>query len=344
VTAQAVLPKTTPAAVLYGVEDVRFESRPVPEPGPGEVLVEIRSVGVCGSDVHYYREGRIGDFVVAAPLVLGHEASGVVVGRGPGATTHDLGQLVALEPGIPDGTCPACRTGHYNLCPAVRFFATPPVDGTFIGHVVHPESFAHPVPDGVSEDAAALLEPLSVGIWAGRKANIQPGDVVVVTGGGPIGLLCAAVARTSGASQVVVSEVVPARREFARRLGATGTVDPSTDRLPACDVLLECSGAPAAIDAGIAALRPAGRAVLVGMTAAPRTPLPLTQMQARELQVTGTFRYASTYPTAIALVTSGAIDLDALVSKRFGLAATEDALRASSIDSSIVKPIVCPQE
>ncbi len=120
---------TTPAAVLYGVEDVRLEDRPMPEPGPGEVLVEVRSVGVCGSDVHYYREGRIGDFVVDAPLILGHEASGVVVARGPGATKHRIGQLVTLEPGVPDGTCPACRAGHYNLCPAVRFFATPPIDG-----------------------------------------------------------------------------------------------------------------------------------------------------------------------------------------------------------------------
>jgi L-iditol 2-dehydrogenase len=335
---------TTPAAVLYGIEDVRLERRPMPEPGPGDVLVEIRSVGVCGSDIHYYREGRIGDFVVDAPLVLGHEASGVVVARGPGATKHEIGQLVALEPGIPDGTCPACRSGHYNLCPAVRFFATPPIDGTFIGHVIHPEDFTYAVPANVSEDAAALIEPLSVGIWACRKADVQPGDVVLVTGGGPIGLLCAAVARASGAAEVIVSDVVAERRAIASRFGATATVDPRHDPLPAADVLLECSGATSAIDGGISALRPAGRAVLVGMTAASETPLPLTVIQAGELQVTGTFRYASTYPAAIALAASGAVDLDGLVTRHFGLAQAEEALTISGRDPSVIKPVVRPQD
>ncbi|MGH8922719.1 MAG: NAD(P)-dependent alcohol dehydrogenase, partial [Actinomycetes bacterium] len=288
------LPEQTTAAVLYGVEDVRLEPWPVPVPGPGQVLVEIRSVGVCGSDVHYYREGRIGDYVVEQPMILGHEASGVVVDRGPGATRHELGQLVALEPGLPDGTCAACRAGHYNLCPSVRFFATPPVDGTLVGYIVHPEDFAYAVPASVSEDAAALLEPLSVGIWACRKADIQPGERVLVTGGGPIGLLCAAVARLSGAAEVVVSEPAPERRALAGRFGATATIDPATDAFPDVDVLLECSGAPPAIDAGLRAVRPAGRAVLVGMSAAPQANLPLALIQTREIALTGTFRYAST--------------------------------------------------
>jgi L-iditol 2-dehydrogenase len=335
---------TTPVAVLHGVEDVRLETRPIPVPGPGEVLVEVRSVGVCGSDVHYYREGRIGDFVVDSPLVLGHEASGVVVGRGPGADRHPLGQLVALEPGIPCGTCTACRTGHYNLCPTVRFFATPPVDGTLVGYVVHPEDFTFAVPPTVSEDAAALIEPLSVGIWACRKAAVRPGDRVLVTGGGPIGLLCTAVARASGAAEVFVSDVVAARRDRAAHYGATRSVDPRFEPLPDCDVLIECSGADQAIETGLRALRPAGRAVLVGMTASPTTPLPLGVIQAGELQVTGTFRYASTYPAAIALAAEGAIDLDGLVSGHYRLDQTEEALTASSRDPAVIKPVIRPQE
>ena len=163
------------AAVLYGNFDLRIEDRPMPVPGPREVLVEVASVGVCGSDVHYYEHGRIGDFVVRAPLVLGHETSGIVVGRGGSARRHELGQRVALEPGVPCGSCRECRTGHYNLCRDVVFFATPPVDGTLARYVTIHEDYAFALPDHVSDDAGALCEPLSVGLWACRKAGITVG-------------------------------------------------------------------------------------------------------------------------------------------------------------------------
>lgn len=330
------------AAVLHGVHDLRIESRPAPDPGPHEVLIEVRAVGVCGSDVHYYEHGRIGGYVVREPLVLGHEASGVVVGLGAAAQRLPVGTRVALEPGVPCGRCRECRSGRYNLCPHVRFFATPPVDGAFANYVVLHEDFAHPVPDSVSDDAAALIEPFSVGLWAAQRARVRPGDDVLITGAGPIGLLAAAAAALAGATSVTVTDVRAHRLAIASAFGATATHDSASGPLdrPA-DVLIECSGHPRATAEGIAALRPAGRAVLVGMGADEIT-IPASALQGRELEVTGTFRYANTYPVAIAAAAAGRVPLDLLVTHRFDLGDAEQALLAGRQDSSALKAMVCP--
>jgi L-iditol 2-dehydrogenase len=333
------------AAVLHAPHKVSVESRPVPEPGPLEVLVEIRAVGVCGSDVHYYEHGRIGEYVVTDPLVLGHEPSGVVAAQGRGATRHPVGTRVALEPGVPCGRCRQCREGRYNLCPDVAFFATPPIDGVFSTYGVIHEDFAHPIPDSISDAAGALLEPLSVALWAVRKGGVAPGDRVLVTGAGPVGLLTAQVARLAGAAEVIVTDMNPSRLAVAERFGADQVVDVSQKQLGTsmdADVLLECSGAPPAVTAGIVALRPGGTAVLVGMGPAAEATLPVQLIQNHEITLTGTFRYANTYPAAIALAASGRIDLDALVTGQYPLDRTEDALRAARTDPTVIKPIVVP--
>jgi L-iditol 2-dehydrogenase len=335
------------AAVLYGVKDLRIEERPTPRPGPGELLIEVRSVGVCGSDVHYYEHGRIGHFVVEQPLVLGHEASGVVVAAGPGADAGRVGQRVALEPGVPCGRCRPCRTGHYNLCPDVRFFATPPIDGAFARYVTIDQDFAHPVPDRLDDDEAALIEPLSVGVWAAWRAGLRGGERVLVTGAGPIGLVAVQVARALGAAEVTVSDVNPRRLALAADLGATSVVDLTRESVPAdlgADTLLECSGAPQALVDGITALAPGATAVAVGMGPTANSTVPLQLIQNREIVLTGTFRYANTYPTAIALAAAGRVDLHRLISKRYDLDHTEEALTAGSSDPSAVKAVVHPQE
>lgn len=333
-------------AVLKGPHDLVVEERPAPQAGPGQVLVRVQSVGVCGSDTHYYDHGRIGRFVVESPLVLGHEASGEVVGLGPGVTGLHTGQRVSIEPGVPDLTCPQCLAGRYNLCPQMRFFATPPIDGAFAELVVVHEAFAHPVPDSMGDDAAALLEPLSVGIWACRKGRVTAGSRVLITGAGPIGLVSVQTALAFGATEVVVSDVNPVRLALARELGATEVVDARTSSVTDLprppDVLLECSGFPPAIGEGIRALAPAGRAVLVGM-GGDEIPLPLSVVQERELELTGTFRYANTWPTAIALVTAGRVDLDRLVTGTFRLDQVADALTTGGRDASAVKAVVRPQ-
>jgi L-iditol 2-dehydrogenase len=334
------------AAVLHPPGTIRLEEFPAPAPGAGEVVVEVRSVGVCGSDVHYYEEGRIGGFVVRAPLVLGHEASGVVVGHGPGTGRLPLGALVAVEPGVPCRHCAQCRAGRYNLCPSIRFLATPPVHGAFVRYLAVPEDFCYPVPGSLSADAAALIEPLSVGVWACRKAAVSLGDLVLVTGAGPIGLLAALAARGAGAVPTVC-DISQDRLARAAQLGLAQTADlRSVDlgEMGPFDAFIECTGAPDVPGDGLRALKPAGRAVLVGTSAADDLRLPLSVLQTRELTITGSFRYANIYPAAIELATSGAIPLADLVDATFPLDRTEDALQAARRDPSLIKAVVHPSE
>jgi L-iditol 2-dehydrogenase len=334
------------AAVLHGVRDLRVDDVPVPEPGPGEVLVEVSAVGVCGSDVHYYEHGRIGARVVRRPLILGHESAGVVRGQGPGATRHPVGQRVALEPGVPCGGCRQCRGGRYNLCPDVRFFGTPPVDGAFSNYVTIHQDFAFPLPETISDDAGAMLEPLSVGVWACRKAGLRGGEHVLVTGAGPVGLLAMQAALALGATEITLTDVNPHRLELAGRTGAIRTIDLRERRLGEAgiqaDVLLECSGHPAALADGIRSLRPAGVAVVVGMGPGEEAAIPLAYLQSREITLTATFRYANTYPTAIQLVASGRVDVEAIVTGHFSLDDAEQALQAGRQDPRSVKAVVVP--
>jgi L-iditol 2-dehydrogenase len=336
----------TLAAVLHAPGDVRLEERPDPRPGPHEVAVDVGAVGVCGSDVHYYEHGRIGSFVVEQPLVLGHESAGVVAEIGTGVRGHAVGDRVTIEPGVPDLSCDECRRGRYNLCPNMRFYGTPPIDGAFARRVLIHEAFAYSLPDALSLQQGALMEPLSVGVWACRKGAVGPGSRVLVTGAGPIGNLAAQCARAFGASEVVVTDVDAGRLEVAARTGgATRTVQVGEHELDVeADVLLECSGNEAALIAGIGALAPAGTAVCVGMGPHEDATIPLALIQRRELWLTGTFRYANTYPTAIALALDGLVDLEAIITGTYGLRDTEAALRAGRDDPAAIKPIVLPQE
>ena len=336
---------TMRAAVLRGVRDLFIEERPVPRANAGEVLVHVAAVGVCGSDVHYFEHGRIGDFVVEAPMVLGHESSGVIVSVGEGVPRERVSERVSIEPGVPDLTCEQCLAGRYNLCPAMRFHATPPIDGTLAEFVVVHAAFAHSVPDTMSDDAAALLEPLSVGVWANRRAGTTAGSRVLVTGAGPVGLVAAQCARAFGATEVVVADVNPHRLALAMELGATGVirVDETTIANSHVEptVLLECSGHPGSSRDGILAVARAGRVVLVGM-GGDELALPLSHVQNREIEVTGTFRYANTWPTAIALAASGRVNVDRLVTGHFPLDRTTDALLAGQQDPQSVKAIINP--
>lgn len=330
------------AAVLHPPGEIRIEQRERPAPGPREVLVQVTAVGVCGSDVHYYEHGRIGPMVVEAPMVLGHESAGRVVELGEGASRHSVGDRVTLEPGVPCGRCRECRGGRYNLCEDVRFFATPPIDGAFADFVAIHEDFAFALPDSLSDEEGALMEPLSVGIWACRKAGVSAGDRVLVTGAGPIGLLAMQCALAYGATEVTVSDVNEQRLQVAERTGATRVLTPRDGLELEADALIECSGHPDALRDGIAALRPAGTAVLVGMGPEEQGTVPLSVIQRREIWVTGTFRYANTYPAAIALAAAGRVDLKSIITGRYGLEQTEAALRIGGADPSSVKPMVVP--
>lgn len=336
---------TMRASVLTGPRTIELLRRPVPRPGADEVLVRVGSVGVCGSDVHYYQHGRIGSMVVDGPLVLGHEVGGTIAAVGAAVDPARVGQRVALEPQRPCRRCRQCKTGHLNLCPNMEFFATPPIDGAFCDYVTLPADFAHPVPDSLSDAAVGLLEPLSVGIWANRKGGTAAGSRVFITGAGPIGALAAMAARAMGATDIIVSDPVASRRQRITELASARTLDPTAGFDPAelgADVFLECSGATPALLDGLKAVRPGGTAVLVGH-GDEHISLPVQDIQVREVTLTGIFRYVDTWPVAISLAATGRVDLDALVTARFGLDRVEDAL-TSDADPMSMKSIVVVNE
>lgn len=331
---------TNLSAVLYAPRDVRVEERPVPEPSPNEVLIHVRAVGICGSDVHYYEHGRIGQHVVERPMVIGHESAGTIVAVGSAVDPDRIGETVALEPGVPCRDCEQCLAGRYNLCPEVVFFATPPVDGAIASYVTIDARFAHTAPEGLTFEQAAMAEPISVGVWAARKACITAGDRVLVTGAGAIGLYAAQVARAFGASRITITDISDFRLDTARKLGLDAKhADHPVDS--EYDVLLECAGAAPALTGGMTHLAPAARVVLIGM-GVDMMSIDIPLVQEREITIAGIFRYANTYPAALELIASGAVDASAIITHRFDIDQAEDALTISHRDPRALKAVVVP--
>jgi len=331
-----------------GVTSIR--DIPMPEPGDREVLVQVKAVGVCGSDVHYFVRGRIGDFVVREPLILGHECAGEVVAVGAGVETLKVGDRVALEPGVPCHRCRHCRLGRYNLCREVQFMATPPVHGAFCEYVLSPEDFAYKLPEGVSFEAGAAVEPLSVGMHAITLARLLPGERVAVLGAGPIGLLAVAAANAAGAGEIVAVDLMPHRLELAKAMGATGVINAAQNPpesylnedglLNWADLVLECAGADETIRQTIEVARPGGRVVWVGM-GNDSVEIPVVKALVKELTIHGVMRYANVYARAIALIAAGKIDPTPLITHRFQFPAVQEALEfAAAGKEGAVKTMV----
>ena len=309
--------------------------------GPRDVRIRLHTVGICGSDVHYYTHGRIGPFVVNEPMILGHEASGTVIETGAEVTTLKVGDRVCMEPGIPDPNSRATRLGMYNIDPAVRFWATPPVHGILRPTCVHPEGFTFKLPDTVSFAEAAMVEPLAVGVHAATKARVKPGDIGVVLGAGPIGLVTALSALAAGCARVYVSDLSEKKLEIAESLSPaiTGVAVPGGDlvaRVKAdtggwgADVVFEATGSPAAAAQVFEPLAPGGCVVMIG-----GQPDPIRYdagaAMVREARVENIFRYAHVFPRCVAMLASGAIDVKPLITRTF---AFEDSVRAFEIAAS----------
>jgi L-iditol 2-dehydrogenase len=330
------------AAVMTELERIEIQELPEPEPGPKQAVVRIHAVGVCGSDTAYFKIGRIGDYVVDGPIVLGHEVSGEVAKIGSEVTNVAVGDRVAIEPGTPCRDCGECKAGRYHLCPDLVFLATPPYDGALMELMAIDARNLYPIPQGMSYEEGALLEPLSVGIWGCKRANLTAGDDVLVTGAGPVGLLAAAAARAFGAGSVTVSDPSEFRVGLARKMGfAIESPDAATNRT--FDVLLECSGAPGALAAGMARLAPAGRAAMIGMPKQD-VPLPLAELNVNEVSLSLVNRYNHTWPLAIELVSSGRIDVSELITHHFPLAESADALTLASRVKDSIKAVIHPQQ
>ncbi|XP_032514523.2 sorbitol dehydrogenase-like [Danaus plexippus] len=324
-------------AVLYKAKDLRLEQTPIPEIGDDEVLLRMDCVGICGSDVHYWQGGSCGHFVLKDPMIMGHEASGVVAKVGGNVKNLCVGDRVAIEPGVPCRYCEFCKTGRYHLCPDIQFCATPPVHGNLSRYYKHAADFCYKLPDHVSMEEGALLEPLSVGIHACRRGGVTAGDFVLILGAGPIGLVTLLAARAMGASKIVITDILESRLETARELGADHTLLVSRDSNEADlvralhdllgahpDVSVDASGAPATVRLALLATKSGGCAVLVGM-GSPEVTLPLAGAMAREVDIRGIFRYVNEYPIALSLVSSGQINLKPLVTHHFSLEETLEA-------------------
>lgn len=302
--------------------------------GPRDVRIALKTVGICGSDVHYYTHGRIGPFVVEQPLVLGHEASGVVSEVGADVTHLAPGDRVCMEPGIPDPHSKAARLGMYNLDPAVRFWATPPVHGVLRPSVVHPADFTFKLPNSVSFAEGAMVEPLAVGMHASIKARLKPGDLAVVLGAGPIGMVTALSALAGGCSRVIIADTQQPKLDLAATLGPIHVVNVTRESVAdaaralsggwGADVVFECSGSEAAFAGLFEPLCPGGCVVLVGMPLQP-VAYDVVAAQVKEARVEHVFRYAHVYPRALALMGSGRIDVKPLITDTFGF---EDSVRA----------------
>jgi len=315
------------------------------EVGPRDVRIAIHTVGVCGSDVHYYTHGAIGPFIVKEPMVLGHEAAGTVVEIGSEVKSLKVGDRVCMEPGIPDLTSKASKLGIYNVDPSVTFWATPPVHGCLTPEVVFPESFTYKLPDNVSFAEGAMVEPFAIGMQAATKARIVPGDTALVIGAGPIGIMVALAALAGGCSRVYISDLVSEKLAIAGRYDGVIPVNVRETDLKAkiaeetenwgVDIVFEASGSPRAYDGIFNFVRPGGTIVFVGLPVEPIA-LDIVSASAKEVKMETVFRYANVFDRALALIASGKVDLKPLITGTYdfeeSIAAFERAASANPND------------
>lgn len=330
------------AAVMTELGKIELQERPMCHAAPGMAVVKIHAVGVCGSDTTYFRHGRIGDWIVDGDIILGHEAAGEVVEVGEGVTDLEVGARVAIEPGTPCRNCPQCMAGSYHLCPNLKFLATPPHDGVLVQYVAVDARTLFPVPNEMTYEQAAMIEPLSVGLWSCQRAPLAPGDEVLVAGAGPVGILAAQAARALGARMVTVTDVSDFRLALAQRHGfaVERSDEPSMETF---DVFLECSGAPGVLASGMGRLREGGRAAMIGLPKQ-SVELPVSTLNKREVSLALVNRYQNTWPLGISLVASGRIVVDDLQTHSFALKDTAAALEISSTDPQSLKAVIYPQQ
>ena len=313
------------AARLYAPGDIRLAEEPMPAAGPSMSLVRVTAVGICGSDLHWWDDGGIGDAQLEHPLVLGHENAGVLA-DGP-----HRGQRVAIDPAIPDETCPQCRRGYRNLCPQVRFAGHGVTDGGLSEFLAWPTSLLYPLPDVLSDADGALLEPLGVALHALDLGHLRLGQSAAVIGCGPIGLMLIQLLLAGGASRVVASDPLPHRRQAAVRFGAQAAgPEPAAEGAAGVDTAFEVAGTDDAVHAAMTVVRPGGRVVLAGIPDGDRTSFRASVARRKGLTIAMSRRMNDAYPRAIALAASGRVDLASLVTRTVPLAEVADAFATAA--------------
>lgn len=340
------------AARLYRPYDLRLEEVPDPgRPAAGWVRLRIAAVGICGSDLHYYREGSIGTADVEQPLIMGHEFSAFIDELGPGVEGLEVGQLVAVEPGRACGRCESCLNGHPNLCPHIIFCGYPGIDGALQEYLLYPAEFLYPLPEGFTPADGAMLEPLGIGLHALRLGKLRPGETAAVLGAGPIGLTIIDLLRTSGATEIYATEPLAHRRAAAQRYGAIATFDPATDNVEEAimdvtdgqgvDVAFEAAGAPDTPDQAAGMVKPGGIVVIVGIPSKDELRLRHSVARRKGLTIKLSRRMKHTYPQTIALVREDRVDVRSMVTHRFGLDEAVEAFRlADSYADNVLKTVI----
>lgn len=343
--------KMMKVAVMNGIGKMGYVEREVPQPADNEVLVKLEYVGICGSDMHYYETGRIGNYVVKPPFVLGHEPGGVVVEVGKDVKHLKIGDRVALEPGKTCGHCEYCKEGKYNLCPDVVFFATPPVDGVFQEYVAHEAALCFKLPDNVDTMEGALIEPLAVGFHAANQGGAHAGQTAVVFGAGCIGLVSMMALKAEGVSKVYVVDIMQKRLDKALELGATGVINSMDKNVQdeisrltegkGVDLVIETAGMEITTRQAIHIAKKGSTIVLVGYSKTGEMTLPLSLALDKELTFKTVFRYRHIYPMAIEAVASGKVNLKGIVSNVFSFDDIQNAMDKSVSDkANIVKSVV----
>lgn len=342
---------TMKVAVMEGIGKMGYTERPIPTPKDDEVLVKLEYVGICGSDMHYYETGAIGDYVVKPPFVLGHEPGGTVVEVGSKVQHLKVGDRVALEPGKTCGRCEFCRQGKYNLCPDVVFFATPPVDGVFQEYVAHEAALCFKLPGNVSTLEGALIEPLAVGFHAANQGGAHAGQTAVVMGSGCIGLSSMMALKAEGVSRVYVVDIMQKRLDKALELGADGVINGADeDAVEAvrkltggtgCDLVIETAGTEITARQAIHMAKKGASIVLVGYSKTGEMALPMSLALDKELTFKTVFRYRHIYPMAIDAVAAGRVNLKGIVTNFFDFDDIQNAMdRSVSDKANIVKAVV----
>lgn len=338
-------------AIMTDLKKIEFIERDIPKPKSDEVLVKLEYVGVCGSDLHYYEHGAIGNYIVKYPFVLGHECSGTVVEIGDNVKHLKVGDKVALEPGKTCGKCEFCKTGRYNLCPDVIFFATPPVDGVFQEYVAHPESLSFKLPDNISTMEGALIEPLAVGMHAARQGDAKIGEIAFVTGAGCIGLCSMLALKACGVSKVYVIDVMKKRLYKALELGASGIIDASKENViervleltdgKGSDITIETAGSEITTNQAIEFAKKGSTVVLVGYSKTGKMNVNLSLSLDKELTFETVFRYRHIFPLCIDAIESGAINIKNIVTNSYDFKDLQKALDDSVEDKmNIVKTVI----
>ncbi|MTT31116.1 alcohol dehydrogenase catalytic domain-containing protein [Terrilactibacillus sp. BCM23-1] len=349
------VPQTMKAAIMKGIREITIETLPIPEIASDEVLIKVKAVGICGSDLHYYSNGRIGKYVVEKPMILGHECSGDIAAVGSDVKRFKVGDRVAVEPGVTCGHCEACKEGRYNLCPDVQFLATPPIDGAFVQYIKMRQDFVFSIPETLSYEEAALIEPFSVGIHAASRTKLQPGSTIAIMGMGPVGLMAVVAAKAYGASTIIVTDLEKLRLDAAKEMGATHVInirekDPAEEikkitNGKGVDVAWETAGNPKALQSALESVKRGGKLAIVGLPAQNEIPLNVPFIADNEVDIYGVFRYANTYPKGINFLSSGIADTTKLVTDKYSLEDTQEAMeRALNHKDECLKVVVYPND